>query len=103
MNTRTFNIPNEMLIDTSHMCHEMFLRDVITKQELQALLGKLLYVSRCVHGARLNLLRDNHQLTSIHLPQEFYLDLWWFLKFLRELLASDIVPFLKSSLLMQLS
>ena len=89
VNTRTFSIPNEKLEEISSLCHEMLLRDQMSKRELQSLLGKLLYVSRCVRGSRiflnriLQLLRDHHSRNRIILTREFHYDLLWFLKFLR--------------------
>ena len=66
----------------------MLLRDHMSKRELQSLVGKLLYISRCVRGFRrclnrmLQLLRDHHQLNRVILPREFQMDLLWFLKLL---------------------
>ena len=65
VNECTFSIPGDKL-------HEIWcLRDRITKRELQILLGKLLYISRCVRGARmyinhlLALLRSHYTHTHI--------------------------------------
>ena len=74
---RTFSIPEEKLNEISQLCNEMFLRDRLTKQELQTLLGKLLYVARCVRGAciylncLLALVRFNHDNKNIT-PDEGY-------------------------------
>ena len=85
---RTFSIPPEKLEEISSICCEMLLRDQVSKRELQSLVGKLLYISRCVRGSRgclnrmLQLLRDHHQLNRVTLPREFQMDLLWFLKLL---------------------
>ena len=85
----TFSIPSEKLEEISSLCHEMLLQDQMSKRELQTLLGKLLYISRCLRGSRiflnrmLQLLRDHHHTNSIILTQEFRYDLLWFLRFLR--------------------
>ena len=50
VNARTFSIPIDKLDEIWNLCNEMFLRDRLTKRELQTLLGKLLYISRCVKG-----------------------------------------------------
>ena len=44
----TFSIPPEKLEEISSICCEMLLRIQMSKHELQSLVGKLLYISRCV-------------------------------------------------------
>ena len=59
-----------------------------SKNQLQSLLGNLLYVQKCVKPARiflnrmLELLRQNYDKTSITLTQNFRRDLRWFHRFL---------------------
>ena len=87
--TRTFSITPEKMREISHTCIQFFLRDRFTKRELQSLLGKLLYISRCVTGSRrflnrmLCTLRKNHNSKNIHPDTEFRMDLLWFIQFLR--------------------
>ena len=63
-------------------------RDECTKKQLQSLLGKLLYVTKCVRISRpflnrmLDRLRAADKLTKIHLNMDFKRDLNWFRKFL---------------------
>ena len=44
VNSRTFSIPTDKLNEIWSLCNEMFLRDRLTKRELQTLLAKLLYI-----------------------------------------------------------
>ena len=97
IHTRTFSIPHEKLLEIVQSCVQMFLRDRFMKQELQSLLGRLLYVSRCVPGSRgflnriLNLLRENHAQRHI-IPNEK--DLLWFIRFLQSF--NGVVTFKRS-------
>ena len=47
VNARTFSIPTEKLHKIWCQCNKMFLRDRLTKRELQTPLGKLLYFTLC--------------------------------------------------------
>ena len=86
---RTFSITDEKMLEMSHSCIEFFLRDRFTKRELQSLLGKLLYVSRCVAvscrflNRMLHSLRLNHKSRDIYPDTEFCMDLLWFIQFLQ--------------------
>ena len=88
-----FSIENEKLFQISSECMQVFLRDVISKCELQSLLGKLLYISRCVRGSHifmnrlLNNLRAHHDHKLIYPDEGFYHDLSWFVNFFRHLMA----------------
>ena len=50
---QTFSIENEKLNEIHAECLRAFLHPVISRQDLQSLLGKLLYISRCLKGARI--------------------------------------------------
>ena len=60
----------------------------LSRQKFQSLLGKLLYIHKCVHPARifvnriLDLFRANSGKKRIKLTPEFFLDIKWFQKFL---------------------
>ena len=85
---QTFSIDDEKLDEIHVECLRAFLHPVISRRDLQSLFGKVLYISRCVKGARifhnriLQVYRDNHAQVSISPSTEFYLDLGWFLQFL---------------------
>ena len=46
----TFSIEDEKPDQILQLCQETIIKDRITKRDLQRLLGKLLYISRCVKG-----------------------------------------------------
>ena len=100
---------NTLSIDESKLqailseCQKFANKKHTTKKGLQSLLGKLIYVHKCVKPARifinrmLNLLRTNPHKKRIHLDQEFFHDLNWFLKFLPGFngitcIHKDIIP-----------
>ena len=68
-------------------CHLTRLKKHLSRKAFQSLLGKLLYVHKCVRPARtfvngmLSLFRNSHNHKKIKLTTEFYQDLDWFLKF----------------------
>ena len=69
-------------------CESWVNRSECTKKQLQSLLGKLLYVTKCVRISRpflnrmLDVLRAADKLTKISLSMDFKRDLNWFQKFL---------------------
>ena len=85
---RTMSIPAEKLQQIIQVCHEWSDKRICTKNQLQSLLGLLLYVSKCVKPARyflnrmLQLLRDNFDKNRIKVTSEFIKDLTWFQTFL---------------------
>ena len=52
----------------------LFLRDRLTKRELQSLLGKLIYISCCVVGSRTFLNRMLHTLRANHTGKNIWPD-----------------------------
>ena len=62
---------------------------MVTKNELQSLLGSMFYITNCVKSSRfllnrmLQLLRDNFDSNTVVLTSEFFKDLHWFQTFLR--------------------
>ena len=60
----------------------------LSKRSFQSLLGKLLYIQKCVKPSRifvnrvLALFRQNSHSNRIHLTSDFYKDIDWFLTFL---------------------
>ena len=85
---RTISIPTEKLNDILYLCQSWTSKSSCTKNQLQSLLGSLLYITKCVRPARyflnrmLALLRDSYDKNIIKLTQQFGQDLNWFLTFL---------------------
>ena len=69
-------------------CQSWVNRHECTKCQLQALLGKLLYITKCVRISRnflnrmLDLLRSSDKLAKVILTTDFKRDLNWFLEFI---------------------
>ena len=53
----TFSIQSEKLLEIHTLCEQAFLRDLITRCEFQSLLGKLLYIPRYMKASRVFLSR----------------------------------------------
>ena len=85
---RSISIPDNKLQEIGQTCNAWSDKTIATKNELQSLLGLLLYITKCVRPARyflnrmLKLLRDNHNNQNICLTDEFFKDLKWFQVFL---------------------
>ena len=85
---RTISIPVEKLQEIIQTCNQWSDKRSCTKNQLQSLLGSLLYITKCVRPARyflnrmLQVLRDNVNVNRILLPADFHKDLNWFLTFL---------------------
>ena len=83
----TISIPPEKLQDITNSVRRWLSRNVVSKRELQSILG-LLYVHKCVKPARvflnrmLDLLRFAHGHQKVTLTPDFKRDLRWFAKFL---------------------
>ena len=88
--TRTMSVPSEKLHHILELCHQWENKITCTKQQLQSLLGSLLYISKCVNPASaflnrmLQFLRDMGDRRSVKLSQEFFKDLAWFKNFLNQ-------------------
>ena len=85
---RTISIPDTKLQEICTVCQNWLVKRMVTKNELQSLLGILLYITKCVKPARyflnrmLQLLRDNTHNSHIWLTNDFFKDLKWFQVFL---------------------
>ena len=86
---RTIAIPEDKMRRIENMLHDWQLKTFASRQQLQSLLGNLLYIHKCIKPARiflnrmLHLLRDNYDKSSITLTHDFRRDLRWFVKFVR--------------------
>ena len=87
---KTIAIPQEKLDRIHRLLDEWRHKRFCSTQQLQSLLGNLLYVHKCVRPARifvnrmLELLRQNYDKKSITLTTSFRRDLRWFDKFLEK-------------------
>ena len=84
----TVSIPNDKVTEILHICNTWCSKKVCTKRELQSLLGKLLYITKCVKSSRfflnrmLEVLRNSHRKEKIQLTAGFHRDLNWFVNFI---------------------
>ena len=86
---RSISIPEfSKLQEICQACNAWSDKRIVTKNELQSLLGLLLYITKGVRPARyflnrmLQLLRDSHSDQNICLTAKFFKDLKWFQVFL---------------------
>ena len=85
---RTISIPPDKLQEIVILCKNWASKTYCSKQDLQSLLGSLLYITKCVDPARsflnrmLHLLRQNTNASKILLTPPFFQDLAWFNTFL---------------------
>ena len=88
MKNYTVSVPDEKLTEIIKVCNLWQNKSSCTKRELQLLLGRLLYISKCVKAScyflnrMLALLLQMAQEKSIDLMLDFFQDLNWFKKFL---------------------
>ena len=82
------SISEEKLQEIYRECLNVSKKSIISKSNYQSLLGKLLYIQKCVKPARifinrlLAVFRANSTLRKILLTDEFHRDIQWFLNFL---------------------
>lgn len=90
-NNFTLSVSSERLCELETLLHRWLTKRTATKSGLQSLVGKLVFVSKCVRQSRvfitrilalLGKLRHNHH--HANLTAEFRKDLVWWLRFLRE-------------------
>ena len=84
----TLSIDNAKLVAIYEECIHVIGKKYLTKKSFQSLLGKLIYIHKCVAPARifinrmLAVFRENANKKRIRLTEEFFQDLTWFLEFL---------------------
>lgn len=92
-----FRIPDEKIEVISQLCDKWVCKISTGKKAFQSLLGKLVYIAKCVKYARiflgrmLSLYRENHALSHFHLTGEFFKDLMWFKKFMSSFNGSILI------------
>lgn len=86
----TMSVTSERLIEIRELVEKWLLMKTASKSNLQSLIGKLLFVSKCVRQSRLFINRLLRQLRSLkhphhhfNLKKEFKKDLLWWLRFLK--------------------
>ena len=86
VDARQLTIPHEKILQIVDTCRLFLMRSYISKRQLQSLLGKLLYVHRCVQAVRIfvNRLLNNLRRATCHirLNADMKQDLSWFVQFL---------------------
>ena len=84
----TLSIAPDKLQSIYKICCEVGTKKSLSKKSYQSLIGKLVYIHKCVPPARtfinriLSLFRSNSHKSRIQLTQDFFRDIQWFLKFL---------------------
>ena len=87
---KSLAIRDKKLGEIIKMCKEYESRTVVTKTELQSLLGKLLYVSKIIRPTggflkrMLQTLRNASSTNTVELEEGFQKELSWFSVFLKE-------------------
>ena len=88
INNNTMSITQDKVKAIYAECLAVSKKTVLSKQAFQSLLGKLIYIQKCVKPSRLfinrilDLFRTNFHLRKIHLTSDFLKDIRWFLAFL---------------------
>ena len=88
IDTNTMSIAQEKLKAIYAECVAVSNKNILSKQAFQSLLGKLIYIQKCVKPSRtfinriLELFMKNSHLRKIKLTEECHKDIQWFLTFL---------------------
>ena len=96
----TLTIPHDKCLQILDMCRVLVHRKFISKKALQSLLGKLIYLHRCVPPSRifvnrlLNTLRSGHN--RIKVTHDMVKDISWFIEFLHHFNGTVMFPQLRS-------
>ena len=81
-------IPDEKMVQIRKLCKEWSTKEYTNKKQIQSLIGKLIYLHRCVKPTRLFInrmlatLRNAPVKGQFKIPAAFYKDVQWFNKFL---------------------
>ena len=88
IDNNTMSIAQDKLSTIYEECLAVSNKKYLSKQSFQSLLGKLIYIQKCVKPSRtlinriLDLFRSNAHSRKIYLTPEFHKDIQWFLTFL---------------------
>ena len=88
VNNHTLSIEDGKIKAIWQECISILNKTYVSRNKFQSLLGKLLYIYKCVKLARifinriLALFRSNHNHNRIRLTPDFFQDLIWFIKFI---------------------
>ena len=88
IDNNTMSIAQDKVDDIYTECLAVSKKTVLSKQAFQSLLGKLIYIQKCVKPSRifinriLHLFPSNSHLRKIQLTPDFHKDIQWFLEFL---------------------
>ena len=86
----TLTIPDKKIEKIKTMCHNWMFKSKATRNQLQKLVGNLLYLHKCIPPARLftnrilSVLRNAPMSGMVKLNAAFYKDIAWFCEFLVE-------------------
>ena len=84
----TLRIDKHKLKDIYQECIQVSHKNILSKRKFQSMLGKLLYIHKCVAPARifvnriLALFREHSHSNRIKLTEDFHRDIQWFVTFL---------------------
>ena len=87
IDNNTMSIAQDKLEVIYEECLAVSNKNVLSKQAFQSLLGKLIYIQKCMKPSRifvnriLELFRNNSHSRKIHLTPDFHKDIQWFLAF----------------------
>ena len=88
LDKNSLSIEASKLQEIYQECCQVMTKNSLTRRQFQSLLGKLIYLHKCIKPARifihriLSLFRDNPHAKKIKLTEEFFLDIQWFIRFL---------------------
>ena len=88
IDNNTMSIAQDKVDEIYNECLAVSNKTVLSKQAFQSLLGKLIYIQKCVKPSRifinriLHLFRSNSHSRKIQLTPDFHKDIQWFLEFL---------------------
>ena len=95
----TLEVTDTRLLEINHLLKDWLRKKVTTRVEIESLVGKLMFVSKCVRSSRvflsriLNFLRDMIPGVQYEVDLQLLLDLKWWHRFLHEFNGTVMMPF----------